>query len=671
MATKVKGITIELSADASGLESALKDINKSLSSTQSQLKSVNKALKMDPGNVDILEQKQRLLGKAVDETTEKLKALKAAQADIAANGGEGSQDQFDALTSEIIETESSLKGLKQAQTETAGAMASAQAKASGFGQALSTVGNVCNQVAEKTRALAVASMALLGAMAGIATKAGQQADEWLTLAQQTGLSTDAIQKFSYAADQIDVPLPTITNAVQQLKKHLDDTSGVWEKIGVSVRTQSGEYRDIENVFNDVVKALGNIGNETERDEVAMKLFGRSANELAGLIDDGGKAMAALGDEAENMGMIVSEEDLQTLGAFNDRLDAMKQRLNFAFMKAAVPIVEAIAPLVETIASALESVGKVLSSLPSPVATLLAIVAIGVITLFAVVSVIGMVSNALMGLTTVLPMVGTAFVTLSEVMTTALAANPYLVAILVIIAALAALGFAIYEIVKNWDQISDAASQAFSNMKTAASSGFSSIKGIAEKIIGAFSGIPDAVKSIGEGFSALLEPVKQVVTAVINKFNELKQKAFKMGKEMLQAFGDGINSVISSVISTVQKLAQSLSNIWNSIKTDAGSAGREAGNAFASSYNSSSNNIRRTTTSSLFSTPSYSANSVGASYSNGGLITAMNTLSASIDRYGTAPTNVNVELVGSAKNIFDTVRVQNQVMQTATGYHALA
>ena len=53
-------------------------------------------------------------------------------------------------------------------------------------------------------------------------------------------------------------------------------------------------------------------------------------------------------------------------------------------------------------------------------------------------------------------------------------------------------------------------------------------------------------------------------------NELKQKAFKMGKDMLQAFGDGINSVISSVISTVQKLAQSLSNIWNSIKTDAGS-----------------------------------------------------------------------------------------------------
>lgn len=668
---KVKGITIELSADASGIESALKSVNKELNSTQAQLKSVDKSLKLNPESVQLLAQKQQLLTKAVDETTKKLEALKAAQEDVANSGGKAGDTQYDALTRELSDTEQSLKKLKTAQTETAGAMASAQAKASGFGQALSTVGNVCNQVAEKTRALAAASMAVLSAMASVAVKAGQQADEWLTLSQQTGLSTDAIQKFAYAAEQIDVPLPTITNAVQQLKKHLDDTSGVWEKIGVSVRTQSGEYRNIENVFNDVVKALGNIGSETERDEVAMKLFGRSANELAGLIDDGGKAMAALGDEAESMGMIVSEEDLQKLGAFNDRLDAMKQRLNFSFMKAAVPIVEAIAPLVETIASALESVGKVLSKLPSPVLAVITAIALATIVLFAVVTVIGSVSNALLGLTQILPLVGTAFVTLSEVMTTALAANPYLTAILIIIAALAALGLAIYEIVTHWDEISDAASQAFSNMKMAASSGLSSIKGIAEKIIGAFSGIPDAVKSIGEGFSGLLEPVKRVVTAVINKFNELKQKAFKMGKDMLQAFGDGINSVISSVISTVQKLAQSLSNIWNSIKTDAGSAGREAGNAFASSYNSSSNNIRRTTTSSLFSTPSYSANSVGASYSSGGLITAMNTLSASIDRYGTAPTNVNVELVGSAKNIFDTVRVQNQVMQTATGYHALA
>lgn len=668
---KVKGITIELSADASGIESALKSVNKELNATQSQLRSVDKSLKLNPESVQLLAQKQQLLSQAVEDTTKKLAALKAAQEDVAKNGGKAGDTQFDALTREISDTEASLKKLKTAQSETAGALSSAQMKASGFGQALSTVGNVCNQVAEKTRALAAASAALLGAMAGIATKAGQQADEWLTLAQQTGLSTDAIQKFAYAADQIDVPLPTITSAITQLKRHLDDTSGVWEKIGVNVRNQKGEYRDIESIFNDVVGALGNIGNETERDEVAMKLFGKSANELAGLIDDGGQKMSQLSQEAENMGMIVSEEDLQTLGEFNDRLDAMKQRLNFAFMKAAVPIAEALAPLLDIVAGALESVGSVLSALPKPLVAVLAVAAGAVVVMFGIVMAIGMVSNALAGLPAVLSMVGQAFTLLSTTMTEALAANPYITAIVIIIAALAVLGFAIYEVVQHWDEIKDGATQAFNGIKSAANNGVSAIQGIAEKIIGAFSGIPGAIKSIGEGFSAMLGPVKEVVTAVISKFNELKQKAFKMGKEMLQAFGDGINSVISSVISMVQKLAQSLSNIWNSIKTDASSAGREAGNAFASNFNSSSNNIRRTTTSSLFSSPSYSPYSSGITYSNGGLVTAMNTLSASIDRYSAAPTSVNVELVGSAKNIFDTVRVQNNTLATATGYHALA
>lgn len=668
---KVKGITIELSADASGIESALKSVNKELNATQSQLRSVDKSLKLNPESVQLLAQKQQLLSQAVEDTTKKLAALKAAQEDVAKNGGKAGDTQFDALTREISDTEASLKKLKTAQGETAGAMASAQAKASGFGQALSTVGTVCTQISEKMRVLASASMAVLGAMASIAIKAGQQADEWLELANETGLSTDAIQKFQYAAERIDVPLPTITSAVTQLKKHLDDTSGVWERIGVNVRNQKGEYRDIESVFNDVVKALGNIGNETERDEVAMKLFGKSANELAGLIDDGGKKMAALGNEAENLGLIISEDDLQKLGTFNELLEAMKAKLSFSFMKAAVPIVEALAPLVVTVANALESLGQVLSSLPPPVVRVLAVAALAVMALFAIVTVIGVVSNALSGLPGILAAVGQAFVILSQTMTAALAANPYLTAVVVIIAALAALGIAIYEVVTHWDEIKEATSAAFAGIKSAASSGVDSLKGIGGKIVDSFQNIPGAISKVAEAFSVLIEPARRAVEAVVKIFNDLKQKAFSMGKAVLQAFGDGISSVINSVTSAVQRLASALSNIWNSIKTDAGSAGREAGNAFVSSYNSSSNNIRRTTTSSLFSSPSYSPYSSGISYSNGGLVTAMNTLSASIDRYSAAPTSVNVELVGSAKNIFDTVRVQNNTLATATGYHALA
>ena len=110
---KVKGITIELSADASGIESALKSVNKELNSTQAQLKSVDKSLKLNPESVQLLAQKQQLLTKAVDETTKKLEALKAAQEDVANSGGKAGDTQYDALTREISDTEQSLKKLKK------------------------------------------------------------------------------------------------------------------------------------------------------------------------------------------------------------------------------------------------------------------------------------------------------------------------------------------------------------------------------------------------------------------------------------------------------------------------------------------------------------------------------------------------------------------------------
>ena len=79
MAEKIKGITIEIGGDTTGLDKALKGVNSSAKSAQNELKEVNKALKLDPGNTELLEQKQRALANAVAATTEKLDILKEAQ----------------------------------------------------------------------------------------------------------------------------------------------------------------------------------------------------------------------------------------------------------------------------------------------------------------------------------------------------------------------------------------------------------------------------------------------------------------------------------------------------------------------------------------------------------------------------------------------------------------
>ena len=77
---RIKGITVEIGGDTTKLQTALKDVNSEIKNTQSQLKDVEKLLKLDPGNTELLAQKQKLLSSAVSETKEKLATLKTAAA---------------------------------------------------------------------------------------------------------------------------------------------------------------------------------------------------------------------------------------------------------------------------------------------------------------------------------------------------------------------------------------------------------------------------------------------------------------------------------------------------------------------------------------------------------------------------------------------------------------
>ncbi len=107
MASRIQGITVEIGGDTTKLQTALKGLNGEIKSTQTALKDVEKLLKMDPGNTELLAQKEKLLAQAVDETKQKLETLKTAaeQANTALANGDISQEQYDALQREIVETE--------------------------------------------------------------------------------------------------------------------------------------------------------------------------------------------------------------------------------------------------------------------------------------------------------------------------------------------------------------------------------------------------------------------------------------------------------------------------------------------------------------------------------------------------------------------------------------
>ena len=124
MAGRIKGITVEIGGDTTGLDKALKGVNSTIKTTQSSLKDVNKLLKLDPANTNLVTQKQKLLKDAVNATKEKLEALKTAQeqARQQLENGTLGQDKYDALQREIIETEEELRRLQQEAETTSSAL---------------------------------------------------------------------------------------------------------------------------------------------------------------------------------------------------------------------------------------------------------------------------------------------------------------------------------------------------------------------------------------------------------------------------------------------------------------------------------------------------------------------------------------------------------------------
>lgn len=371
MAEKIRGITIELGGDASGLSKALQGVNKEIKDTQSQLKDVERLLKLDPKNTELLAQKQKLLANQIENTTNKLNTLKDVQKDMDKNGVDKNSDQYMALQREIISTETEVKNLKKASQDTANAM-------NGVARAAESLSKGAQKVADATKGISTAAGGALVALGGVAVKAAKSADDLNTLAKQTGFSVEELQKFQYAADLVDVSMSDITGSASKLKKAVASDSKELAKLGVKTKNADGSFRDISDIWYDTLEALGDIENETERDAAAMAIFGKSADQLAGIVDDGGKALKEYGKEAEDLGIILSKDTVDSLNDVNDSLDKLKGQAKGRLLEAGAKALEALTPVLEKvvglIGNILEYIGKLTPEQIQILATILTVVA---------------------------------------------------------------------------------------------------------------------------------------------------------------------------------------------------------------------------------------------------------------------------------------------------------
>lgn len=477
MAGTIKGITIAFNGDTTKLDKALKDVDKSTKDIDKELKQVNKDLKFNPTSVELWRQKQTLLNEKVKETTNRLNVLKDAQKQIDSGAVEVSAQEYRQLQREIIETESKLKTFKGQLKEVGNAN-------------LKGLSNQFDSIAKKTRGLSMAGAALGGALLGNAFNAGKQADEIATLAKQYGVSTDEIQKFNYAQNLVDVDTQTMLGSMQKMTKQMGANNSAFQDLGVSITNADGSMRDSTTVWYEVLAALGNVENETQRDILAQELFGRSAAELAGIVDDGGAALKAYGQEAEAAGVILSADGVSAANEFNDAMDRLKATLTGDLLKAGASLAQTLVPVLEKVVGFIANLFTWFGNLQGPTQAFILVLA----GLVAAISPVASIISTVLGLLAMLPPAFTA------------ALGP----IGLVIAAVTALVSAFMYAYEHSEKFRDIVNAVFSKVKEVVGTVVEFIKERMAIMLSSFTNAIEFIKSIPDRVRAIIQKIKDFI-----------------------------------------------------------------------------------------------------------------------------------------------------------------
>ncbi len=349
---------------------ALSNINAGLNVLKTEMAATTAKFQDQSDSTEALKSKQDVLNRSLLTQQEKLALMREQLNKTAQAYGEGSENTMKMQTAlnkaekEMYDTEAALKKVDTQLTKTG-------KETKGLGDALSDLGNkfgikLPQGITTSLNGLGSLNPAVLAGAAAFAAigaaiveaekkliswakKAASSADEVLTLSKTTGMATSTIQEFQYAAELLDVDLNTISGSLTKLTVSInkvaegnESTAETFNKLGIRVQNVDGSLRSSEEVFYDAIDALGNIGNETERDALAMELFGKSAKELNPLIEEGSKGLNSYKKEANDVGFVLDTLSLNKLG----KLDDSWQRMNKTFTAFKTELAVEFAPYLE-------------------------------------------------------------------------------------------------------------------------------------------------------------------------------------------------------------------------------------------------------------------------------------------------------------------------------------
>jgi phage-related minor tail protein len=580
VAETIRGINVKIGAETTALTAALKDVNKSSKDIQTELKQVEKLLKLDPKNTELVAQKQKLLADAVENSKEKLDALKKAQKEVDEQfaKGEISEGQYRAFQREVAQAEQQLSGFENKLKNTGKASRDLQKdftdmgeKAKGIGEKMSLgitaplVGGFF-AATEGTREL----RADMGKLEAAFTTAGYTAEQakqiYFEFYGILGESDQSVEAVNHLAE--------LTDSQEELSQWTTIATGVYAKFGDSLP----------------IEGLTEAANETAK---VGQVTGPLADALnwAGVSEDAfNESLAKCNTEQERSTLIT-----QTLNGLYSEAAAKYREVNAeviaaneanaklkdSFAKLGAALEPILTPLIEMVASL---AGKFTELSPAGQKVVLGLAAIAaaagpVLVVFGTIApAIGAVTAAIgvllsgagvAGLLAAFPALGTAAAALGTAFTVLTGPIGLTIAA---ITALIAIGVALY---KNWDDLVAFGEKTWNALKAGWAAGMESIEKafadfgatIAAKMNEIGVGLITKWEELKNGVIAKVSALKSGVSAkwdeirasTISKLTEIRDQAITWGKNIIQGLIDGIKSKLGAARDAVGAVGEGIKN----------------------------------------------------------------------------------------------------------------
>ena len=337
MASKIKGIIVEIGGDTVGLQKALKDVNDKAKNVSSEMREVEKALKLDPTNTELLAQKQQLLSKQTEIAKEKLSALKEVQKQVEEQfkNGQIGEEQYRAFQREVAVAEGNLKNLDSQLDNTSKttknlgeSVEQSESKLSKFGDVAKKVGQAAADIFAALGKAAIDTGKKIWEMSNEVAAAGDSIDK---TSQKIGISAESYQEWGYVfercganVDNLQAGMKTLSGVITEAANGSDKATAKLAAVGLTLDDLNGKSQDEQ--LSIVIAKLQEMKSGAERTAAASGLLGKSAVDMAAVLNTSAEDTQALKDEAHEYGMIMSNEAVAASATFEDSLTKMNHTI---------------------------------------------------------------------------------------------------------------------------------------------------------------------------------------------------------------------------------------------------------------------------------------------------------------------------------------------------------